>query len=169
MARKKTSRARNQGISLKQVSELVGRGNLLLNAGPMPTGALRPEERGILEAFGPWMDTFGESIYETRGGPYINGQWGGATMRGNDLYLHVFEWNRDTLRLPALPREVLDCRELGGEGVTFRQDEDGLVLTLTGGKTRDTHSVAKLVLDEGDEIPLIPVEEGAGDALKRGP
>ena len=146
---------------------VTGCGNLLLNAGPMPTGALRPEERGILEAFGPWMEVYGESIYGTRGGPYVNGEWGGAAMRGDDLYLHVFEWTGSTLRLPPLPRAVLDCRELGGEAVTVRQGEDALVLNLAGGKTRDTHSVVRLALAEGDEIPLIPVDESLGSIQRR--
>ncbi|MHC4505958.1 MAG: alpha-L-fucosidase [Planctomycetota bacterium] len=146
---------------------VTGRGNFLLNAGPTPTGALRPEEQGILDAFGPWMETYGESIHGTRGGPYVNGEWGGAVMRGDDLYLHVFEWKDGALKLPALPREVLDCRELGGEGVTFRQDEKGLVLTLAGGKTRDTHSVVKLALAKGDEMPLIPVGATVEEAIGR--
>jgi len=144
---------------------VTGCGNLLLNAGPMASGALRPEERGILEAFGPWMDTFGESIYETRGGPYINGQWGGATIRGNDLYLHVFDWKDGSLQLPPLPRAVRACEELGGEAVTLRQDNHGLALALSHGKTRDTHSVVKLALDPGGEIPLIAVGGGVEDAL----
>jgi alpha-L-fucosidase len=146
---------------------VTGCGNLLLNAGPMANGALRPEELGILRAFGPWMETFGESIYGARGGPYINGEWGGSTMRGNDLYLHVFDWKAGTLRLPSLPREVLECRELGGEGVAFRQDGDVLALTLTDEKSRDTHSVVKLALAEGAEIPLIAVDGSMADVMAR--
>ena len=134
---------------------VIGCGNLLLNAGPMASGALRPEERGILEAFGPWMDTFGESIYETRGGPYVNGRWGGATMRGNDLYLHVFEWRNSELRLPALPRKILSCRGLGGEEVSCRQTEDHLILSLEQPKQIDLHSVVKLGLGQGAAIPSI--------------
>jgi alpha-L-fucosidase len=124
----------------------------------MATGALRPEELGILEAFGPWMDTFGESIYGTRGGPYTNGNWGGATVRGDEVYLHVFEWKDGTLQLPALPRRILSCRELGGESVSFRQNDDGLSLLLDGEKCRDTHSVVRLAMEPGAEIPLIPVD-----------
>lgn len=137
---------------------VTGDGNLLLNAGPMANGALRPEELGVLQAFGPWMDTFGESLYGTRGGPYINGQWGGATIRGNDMYLHIFDWEDGALRLPRLPRPVRACEELGSEAVTFHQDNDGLTLTLTEGKSRDTHSVVKLALGPGGTIPLIPVD-----------
>jgi alpha-L-fucosidase len=138
---------------------VTGCGNLLLNAGPMPSGLLRPEELGILEEFGSWMDTFGESIYGTRGGPYVNGQWGGTTMRDSELYVHVFEWSGGALRLPPLPREILTCVELGGEAVTSQQTGEALVLTLGHAKSRPTHSVVKLSLAPGDEIPLIDVDE----------
>jgi alpha-L-fucosidase len=140
---------------------VTGCGNLLLNAGPTADGTLRPEELAILEAFGPWMDTFGESIYGTRGGPYENGDWGGATMRGNDLYLHVFGWRNGAIRLPPLPRTILRYGELGGEAVSLQQDDSAVTLRLVDGKSRDTHSVVKLVLADGDEIPLIPGSECA--------
>jgi alpha-L-fucosidase len=145
----------------KMLSACVsGCGNLLLNAGPMASGALRPEERGILEAFGPWIDVYGESIYGTCGGPYVGGQWGGATTKGHALYVHVFDWVEGALALPALPRKVLSWVELGGEMVTCTQSEERLVLRLEGSKTTDVHSVIKLTLEPGDPIPLIAVEEG---------
>jgi alpha-L-fucosidase len=147
---------------------VTGRGNLLLNAGPMANGLLRSEERGILEAFGPWMNTFGESLYGTQGGPYINGAWGGSTMRGNELYLHVFEWQEGALHLPPLPRSVFECRELGGEAVACRQERDHLTLIRADDKTRDTHSVVKLSLAEGAEMSLIPVNDNATERAQIG-
>jgi len=143
----------------KMLSACVsGCGNLLLNAGPMASGALRPEEMGILEAFGPWMDTYGESIYGTQGGPNIGGQWGGATIVGDALYLHILNWVEGALTLPALPRKVLACAELGGDTVTCTQSADRLVLKLDGAKTTDLHSVVKLTLEPGGPIPVIAVE-----------
>ena len=78
-------------------------------------------------------------------------------MKDNVLYLHVFEWENGSLKLPALPREVLSCVELGGESVSFEQDEEGLVFTLKEGKARKLHSVLKCTLDKGGAIDLIPV------------
>ena len=113
------------------------------------------------------MKTYGESIYGTEGGPYISGQWGGACMKGNKLYLHIFQWDDRKLKLPALPREVLHCKELGGENVTFAQTDVALVLILKGGKERRTHSVVKLILGEGPDIPLLPVEEQASTEQRK--
>ena len=140
-----------------------GCGNLLINVGPMSTGAIRPEELINLKAFGPWMDKYGESIYNCVGGPYVNGEWGGATINGDALYLHLFQWGDGELKLPALPRKVLSCRELGGEKVTCTQDADHLVVKLDGHKQIYLHSVVKLTLEPGDDIALIAVEGDLSD------
>ncbi|MDF7799850.1 alpha-L-fucosidase [Pontiellaceae bacterium B1224] len=140
---------------------VTGCGNMLLNVGPMSTGELRPEELENLKQFKPWIETYGESIYGTEGGPYISGQWGGSCTKDNVIYLHVFQWLNDELALPALPREVIRCEELGGEPVSFEQTERGLVLSLEGGKERTVHSVVKLTLADGPELALIKVEDGA--------
>jgi alpha-L-fucosidase len=140
---------------------VTGCGNMLLNVGPMSDGALRPSELENLKAFKPWIETYGESIYGTEGGPYISGQWGGSCTKGNVLYLHVFQWQEGTLALPPFPRKVLRCEELGGEKVHFTQNGSELRLELEGGKTRRLHSVVKLTLADGPEAGLIEVETAA--------
>jgi alpha-L-fucosidase len=137
---------------------VTGCGNMLLNVGPMADGSLRPSELDNLKKFKPWMETYGESIYGAEGGPYISGQWGGSCMKGDALYLHVFQWKDGTLELPALPRDVYECEELGGEPVTFSQTDDSLTVRIKGGKQRSLHSVVKLKLKPGTELALIPVE-----------
>lgn len=137
---------------------VTGCGNLLINVGPMSNGQIRPEALANLQRFSTWMESFGESIYNTQGGPYINGEWGGATIKGDNLYLHIFQWNNGELKLPALPRKVLSCEGLGTELISCEQTGHHLVLKLTGSKNTDVHSVAKLVLEPGEEIPFIPVE-----------
>jgi len=136
---------------------VTGCGNLLLNVGPMSSGELRPEEMENLKKFKPWMATYGESIYGTEGGPYISGQWGGSCTKGDILYLHVFQWDKGTLKLPALPRKVLQCEELGGESVACSQARNSLMLRITGGKKRNLHSVVKLTLEPGADIALIQI------------
>lgn len=142
---------------------VTGCGNMLLNVGPMSTGALRPQELENLQKFKPWIETYGESIYGTEGGPYISGMWGGSCMKGNTLYLHVFEWTNNKLVLPALSRKVLHCEELGGEKVTFSQNRQSLTLELKKGKDRSLHSVIKLKLEDGPAIPLIEVNEKSNE------
>ena len=58
-----------------------GDGNLLLNISPMPDGRIQPLQAEILRGMGQWLDRYGESIYGTRGGPYMPGIWGGSTRK----------------------------------------------------------------------------------------
>ncbi|WP_168442716.1 alpha-L-fucosidase [Pontiella desulfatans] len=137
---------------------VTGCGNMLLNIGPMADGSLRTSEFENLKEFKPWIETYGESIYGTEGGPFISGQWGGSCMKDDTLYLHIFRWENGTLELPALPRTVLTCEELGGETITFLQSDDSLSLRIKDGKKRSLHSVVKLQLEPGLELALMPVE-----------
>jgi alpha-L-fucosidase len=81
-------------------------GNLLLNVGPMPNGKIQPEFVQRLAGVGKWMARNGESVYRTRGGPFLPQPWGRATAHGSKLYLHVFDWPKGTLEVPGLLNEV---------------------------------------------------------------
>jgi len=65
------------------------------------------------------------------------------------------------LELPALPRKVLLCDELGGEDVSCLQTDEALTLRIRGGKKRSLHSMVRLTLAEGPEIALIKVDQEA--------
>ena len=80
----------------------TGGGNLLLNIGPMPTGEIEPRQVARLQQVGDWLKRHGAAVYGTRGGPFPNGVWGGSTHRDNHVYVHVFKWQGDALRAPAV-------------------------------------------------------------------
>jgi len=67
-------------------------GNVLLNIGPMGTGAFDPKDAAILEGIGTWMKVNGESIHGTTATPLPVQAWGESTRKGNTLYLHVLSW-----------------------------------------------------------------------------
>lgn len=67
-------------------------GNLLMNIGPMGNGLVDPRDTVILHSIGAWMQTNGESIYGTTTSPLPLQPWGESTLKGNRLYLHVFDW-----------------------------------------------------------------------------
>lgn len=135
------------------VSTTSGGGNLLLNFGPDQFGEFRPEESAIAEGVGEWLKTHGQSIYETRGGPFLNGQWGGSTHRGKTVYLHVFDSIPDTLTLPALPQNVRSAKRLvGGQAIAFEQDDKGAItLTIPRALRETTVTVIELTLDRDIE------------------
>lgn len=122
-------------------------GNLLLNVGPTPEGEIEPRQAARLRELGAWLGKCGESVYGTRGGPYVNGPWGGATCKGKSVYLHVLNWKGGELRLPALPAKVLRSRCLTGGAVDVRQSPQGLFLAAKTGTPWPIDTVVKLELD----------------------
>ena len=91
-----------------------GDGNLLFNVGPMPDGEIEPRQAKRLREMGRWLEWNGESIYGTRGGPYLPNSCAVNTYRGKTIYLHLLQWprDRDTVRIPAPGVKVVSARLL---------------------------------------------------------
>ena len=67
-------------------------GNILMNIGPRGDGVIDAPDVTILEGIGKWMDVNAASIRGTERTPLDRQPWGDSTVRGNTLYLHVFNW-----------------------------------------------------------------------------
>jgi len=65
-------------------------GNVLMNLGPDGQGAIDPVDLDIVAAIGKWMKANGESIYGTIRSPLTVQSFGEVTLKGNKLYLHIF-------------------------------------------------------------------------------
>jgi len=95
------------GATLHTASELInlfdrticGNGNFLLNIGPKRTGELPGELVKRFSEMTDWVRPNAEAIYGTRGGPFIQGDWGGSTYKGSNLYLHIRKGETE-LKLP---------------------------------------------------------------------
>ncbi len=74
--------------------------NLLLNIGPQPNGELPATALLRLKEMGEWLRENGESIYGTTGGDIEEQPWGVTTRKGNVLYLHILNLDKDQLVLP---------------------------------------------------------------------
>jgi alpha-L-fucosidase len=125
----------------------TGDGNLLLDVGPMPSGEIEPRQVQVLKEIGAWLNKYGESIYETRGGPFRNGVWGGSTSKGNIVYVHIQKWNGDRMKLPQLKRKIVSSSSLTGGQVKIEQSSDGLVLRMPVDQQGKVDTIVKLELD----------------------
>lgn len=74
--------------------------NLLLNIGPQPNGELPATALLRLKEIGEWLRENGESIYGTTAGDIEEQSWGVTTRKGNVLYLHILNLDKDQLVLP---------------------------------------------------------------------
>ncbi len=149
----------------KQVMDLLiqcvtGDGNLMLNVGPMPTGEVAPKEIEVLKVVGDWMGKYGESVYQTRGGPLRNAAWGGTTYRGDTVYVHVLSWPGETLKLQSIEEKILSAKALTGGEVKFEQTPTGISLTLAEKDRNALNSVIELKLDR----PVSKIYSGNGTA-----
>ena len=112
------------------VSSAGGDGNLLLNVGPMPDGRIEARQVDRLREIGVWMKQNGESIYGTRGGPFLPAAWGVSTHKGNKIYVHVLDWPEKDLLLPAIKETIVSASFLNGDPVTMTQNADSIGLEV---------------------------------------
>ncbi|MBT2762319.1 alpha-L-fucosidase [Paenibacillus sp. ISL-20] len=84
-------------------------GNLLLNVGPTETGII-PEKSALrLEEVGGWLARNGEAVYGTSASPFpYELEWGAITVKGNTLFLHVYNryWPTEELLLNGVRNTV---------------------------------------------------------------
>lgn len=68
-------------------------GNILMNIGPMGNGLFSEPDINILKGIADWWQVNGEaSIRGTSSTPLAVQSWGESTLKGNNLYLHIFDW-----------------------------------------------------------------------------
>ncbi len=88
-------------VVIQNLADIASKGgNYLLNVGPTAEGTLPPPSVKILGEVGAWMKVNGEAIYGTTASPLTRQpSWGRVTQKGNNLYLHVFNWPQDGPKL----------------------------------------------------------------------
>jgi len=143
----------------------IGDGNFLFNVGPRPDGRIEPSHAARLREMGAFLAKYGESIYATRGGPFVapdekkrpanargfalaeGNWWGGSTHRDNIIYLHILRWPADTIALPAMARKVVRHSVLTGGAATVKQSAGGIQVSVPVARRHAIDTIAKLELD----------------------
>ena len=140
-----------------------GDGNLLLNVGPMPAGEIEPRQVARLKEIGAWLAAHGESIYGTRGGPFIPGPWGASTCKGNNVYVHVLDWSRaaDGLVLPPLPGKIVRSAVLTGGAAQVAQSPDAITIAVAP-KDRDPIDTLVVLTLDGPAEDIAPIAAASG-------
>ena len=105
--------------------------NFLLNVGPMPNGKVQPEHIARLKEVGEWLAVHGESIYGSRGGPVTPRPWGVTTKKGSTVYVHVLNWQDESLLVPSVGGPVKSARFVKtGAKADVRNVAEGAILTI---------------------------------------
>ncbi len=128
-------------------------GNLLLNVGPTSDGQIEPRQVERLREMGQWLAKYGESVYGTRGGPFVGTEqfvgsdWCGATYKDNVIYLHILERAIDALKLPAIEKKIIGHSVLTGGTATVKQSGDSIEVSVPKGDRQEIDTIVVLKLD----------------------
>ena len=172
------------GDTIKPLKECIdilvtcaGRGgNLALNTNPMPDGRIEERQEKRFLQIGQWLKKYGESIYGTRGGPYVTQAWGmrfghtnrrqsrvirpwGVTTRkGNVLYVHILNMDVEELSLPPIGCKVVSYSVLGEGRAKVVQDTRGIHISVAGKAGDGLDTIVKIELDRSiDDVAPIKV------------
>ena len=111
----------------------------------MPNGKIQPEHAALLKQMGEWTKMYGETIYGTRGGPLSARDWGVMTQKGNKIYVHILNWQDETLTLPKLGKKVISAKMFVDKSpVKFQENDFGLSLLLPRNKMDETDTIVEL-------------------------
>jgi len=106
-------------------------GTYMLNVGPDGTGRIPAQSARILREVGRWVHAHEDAIEGTDPTPFGSLAWGECTLRGNTLFLHVFNWPADgRLIVPGLKTNVKSARLENGRKLALRVKAGTLEITL---------------------------------------
>jgi len=129
-------------------------GNLLMNIGPKGDGTFDGKDLHILQGIGKWMDINAGSIRGTGAGPLPLQNWGVSTRKGNELFLHVFDW-------PADGKLYVGGLKGGISKVFLLSDVLRASLTSSPAGNDLVINVPRRVPDTADAVIVVQLKDGA--------
>lgn len=96
---------------IQTMVKIAGRnGNYLLDMAPRPDGSVDDTQKRLFGEIGDWMKTYGETIYQTEGGPFLplKGDFV-STRKNNTIYLHLLS-GQTSITLPAFDNKILSAK-----------------------------------------------------------
>ncbi|WP_455170380.1 alpha-L-fucosidase, partial [Aegicerativicinus sediminis] len=120
---------------LGMLIQVVGNGgNLLLNFGPNGEGEFVKEEAEVGYKVGQFLKKYGSTLYGTRRGIYMGGDWGASAQKGTSLFLHFIEKvanNGETVfELPELPMKIESAQGVTPGFENFKIENGKLIITF---------------------------------------
>jgi len=139
-------------------------GNFLLNVGPRPDGEIDSGQVERLHQLGDWLRQNGESIYRTRGGPWLPGEYGVSTHNGKDVYVHVLKVpDGGGIALPNLPTRIVKVTDLNGHAISYSQDQSNTRIKVPSVTADTVDLIIKIELSEPwNTSAVVPVEFDKG-------
>ncbi|OVE82729.1 alpha-L-fucosidase [bacterium M21] len=143
---------------LNRLISCVGRGGTyLLDIGPRGDGSLPERKVKILHSTGRWINRYPQVVYAVDSSPWQHAlPWGDATVKGNKLFLTVFQWpSTGRLYLPGLKTPIRTAKLLNGDQsqpIQYRKINGWLEFHLPARAPETLASVVELELTAKPEV-----------------
>jgi alpha-L-fucosidase len=136
-----------------------GDGNFMFGVSPKADGTIEPLQVARLKEMGQWLEKFGYTIYETRGGPFKPADWGVSTRKGNLVYLHILKWQGNTLKitLPDLGLKIKSCRLVEGGNINLTKPGQNYTIEFSVKDLQPINTIIELEYAE-NIMNVAPVE-----------
>jgi alpha-L-fucosidase len=121
--------------------------NFLMNVGPMPNGKIQPEFVKTFQELGEWTKIYGETVYGTRGGPVPPRNWGVMTQKDNKVYVHILNWQDNTLAIPKLQKKIKSAIFFKDKTkVSFAETRESIIFKMPQFNQNELDTVIELEL-----------------------
>ncbi|GIO32545.1 MULTISPECIES: alpha-L-fucosidase [Paenibacillus] len=167
--KKSDSNWKRPDVIIRQIVDVVSKnGNLVINVGPTATGEWDPVSESILLEVGQWLRVNGDGIYGAGASPTAKPSWGRCTLKGQTLYLHIYDWPADgQLVVPGLLSQVERIYPLaGGADLAFRRQGAQDIVVFLDDKPQIADGkptvLAALCAEEVQGNPIRLLADGAG-------
>jgi alpha-L-fucosidase len=137
--------------------------------GPTGEGLILTPSVEILTQVGEWVQRNGESIYGTTASPFSALPWGRCTVKGEKLYLHVFDWPPNgRLEIPGLKNQPRAAHLLADQGhrLPVTRQGDRVMVDLPAGPIDDADTVVVLeIVGQPQVDPPVVSQDTDGTVL----
>jgi alpha-L-fucosidase len=123
-----------------------GDGNLLFNVGPKPDGTIEPSQVERLKEMGKWLEKYGYTIYNTRGGPFKPADWGVSTRKENKVYLHILRWSGDSpeITIPDIGIAINNVKLADGGKVKLTKQDNFYMIKFDGRYIQPLNTIVEI-------------------------
>lgn len=148
---------------IRRLVEIVSKGgNYLLNVGPTGEGIIPLESVNILKKVGDWMEQNAESIYGATSSPFYNLPWGRCTVKGEKLYMHVFNWpSNGKLKIPGLKNNIKNAYLLINKNskLQIEREENSVFVAVPEKPVDEVNTVVVMEIEGTPNVEPVVVEQ----------
>ena len=127
--------------------------NLLLNVGPLPSGAVQQEFSDRLDSVGKWMNKYSSTIYNTRGGFIKPQSWGAITEKDKEIFIHVLNKGTTSLTIENFPYKAGKLFAMdSNKPLKYKAANGQITIDLAGVKRDEFDTVLRLEIKRRPEM-----------------